>query len=412
VYKRQLKGKWAIDPQFALNSMPFVSDLISGKIEIDDEVPEQNIEEPSGKVMVINLKGPLMKDDQECGPAGMATIGEYIKKADKSKDISAIVLNIDSPGGTVDGTETLANIVKNTEKPVVSFLNGLMASAALWIGSSADEIMASNEMDEIGSVGVLLSFADVQPYWEKKGVKFHQIVSTLSPEKVKQFEDIRAGKYDDYKKEVLDPLAERFQNVIRENRPKVKDEHLTGKVFFAKDVKGVFVDSIGTIEDAIALAASLVKEKTKAESGNSNNNNQTQSIQMKKLELINKVLGISDLEMVDGHASLNEEMLEALENTLAERNSAVETAQTALQDATAVIDGIDESVAKAETIEDKAQAVVNYVEEVRETPAGSGEELSPKGDPKNTDGDSCTVKDTDTDLEAIEKIAEEFNVKM
>jgi ClpP class serine protease len=97
------------------------------------------------------------------------------------------------PGGTVDGTEALANSVKSVEKPVVTFVDGLMASAAFWVGSQADEIIASTDTDEIGSVGVLLSFADLQPYWESLGIKFHKLVASTSPDKTKIWEDLRTG---------------------------------------------------------------------------------------------------------------------------------------------------------------------------------------------------------------------------
>jgi len=116
-----------------------------------------------------------MKEDMVCGPAGTATLGRIIQQADNNPNISAIVLHIDSPGGTVDGTEALANIIRNTNKPVVAFADGLMASAALWIGSAANEIIASTDTDEIGSVGVIMRFADWQPHWEKPALTRQQV---------------------------------------------------------------------------------------------------------------------------------------------------------------------------------------------------------------------------------------------
>ena len=92
------------------------------------------------------------------------------------------------------------------------------------------------------------------------GVKFHTITASTSPEKVKMWEDLRAGKYENYIKEILDPLDQKFMNTIRENCPNVEDKHLSGKTFFARDVMGVFVDSIGTLEDAILRAAELAEE--------------------------------------------------------------------------------------------------------------------------------------------------------
>ena len=291
-----LKGKWLVEPHFAMTQGSLISSLLTPQLNIEEGKPKdlsafavsgKDIsgvkyslykgfdKAPPNSIAVIGVTGPLMKEDMYCGPRGMASIGEIIKAADAHFNIDAIVLQVDSPGGTVDGTETLATIVKNTKKPIITFVDGLMASAALWIGSSADEIIASTDTDEIGSVGVLMSFMDIQPYWEKKGVKFHTITASTSPEKTKQWEDLRAGKYDAFVKDVLDPLDEKFMNIIKENRPNVTDEHLTGKVFFARDVMGVFVDSIGSLEDAVSRAYELAHpegEEDSEEDSNTNSN--------------------------------------------------------------------------------------------------------------------------------------------
>lgn len=277
-----LRGKWLIDPIFAMSQGTLIANIINSSVtsNIGDNkkmtayaVASKAItgiqysyrdgfnSAPKNSVAVIRISGTLMKEDQQCGPIGMEQIGKMIKEADNHQNIDAIVLHIDSPGGTVDGTEVLANIVRKAIKPVVTFVDGLMCSAALWIGSSADEVIASTDTDEIGSVGVLVQFVDMQPYWEKQGIKFHVVTASTSSEKVKMWAELRAGKYDSYIKDILDPLDEKFMNTIRANCPNVEAKHLTGKVFFARDVMGVFVNSIGTIEDAILRASELAPSK-------------------------------------------------------------------------------------------------------------------------------------------------------
>jgi signal peptide peptidase SppA len=212
----------------------------------------------SGKVAVIPIQGELMKNDELCEPAGMATIGNWIKEADSDSEVDAILLHIDSPGGTVDGTETLGNIVKNTKKPTVAFVDGLMASAALWIGSNSDRIIASTPNDKVGSIGVMISFADMQPFWEQEGIKFHTINADQSSDKNKVIADALAGDYKSIKAEMLNPLADAFIQQIRNNRPNVADNQLTGKMFFAKDVIGSLVDEIADFDGAIRSALNLV----------------------------------------------------------------------------------------------------------------------------------------------------------
>jgi len=156
-----LKGVWALDQNTALSYAPLINNVI-GNSPIAFEFDQANFslhsidrtsavssrhnslsDAPQRSIAVIPLSGPLMKNDQSCGPIGMATIGNYIKEADSNPNIDGIILKIDSPGGTVDGTVALAEIVSNTSKPIIAFADGLIASAALWIGASADEIIAA-----------------------------------------------------------------------------------------------------------------------------------------------------------------------------------------------------------------------------------------------------------------------------
>jgi len=371
-----LKGKWLLQHEAAEAFAPFVAGILNG---YETETPEaiQDPEEdklpeflsfgpdsttyftarkytsfdsvPYGSVAIIDIAGPLMKNDQYCGPRGMATTAEIIKKANASKNVAAIVLKVDSPGGTVDGTKDLADVVKQVKKPIISFIDGLAASAALWIASASNEIYASQEHTEIGSIGVVLSFADMQPAFEKLGVKFHTITAPQSKDKTKLFEDLRAGKYDEYKEEVLAPLADLFINTIKENRPKTKEERFTGKVYFAKDVEGELIDGIKTFEETVVRAKDLANEQ--------NSTNQNQNIEMKKFENITAVLGA--IEMQDGTVSLNEEQLEALNNALSAEDK-VEIGKIA----TAA--GMEPKEATAETVVSTVEHLANEQKEAAE----------------------------------------------
>jgi signal peptide peptidase SppA len=457
-----LKGKWAIELGYGLAQGPVIANLLNQYVDFEKQEPDpmsafaiapaadikrarysywDGFERaPSGSIAVIKLKNTLMKDDQYCGPVGMATIGEIIKAAGAHENIAGIVLHIDSPGGTVDGTEALANIVKSIEKPVVTFVDGLMASAAFWVGSQADEIIASTDTDEIGSVGVLLSFADLQPYWESLGIKFHKLVASTSPDKIKIWEDLRDGKYDTYIKEVLDPLDEKFMNTIRENLPNIEDKHLTGKVFFARDLMGIVVDSIGTLDDAITRASELAQERNSKEDQNqaidegksvseiaeefeiksekketsteAENNQKNNLLNMKQFKNVNAALGVEALESVDGVVSLNEEQLEALDNALGKNNS--EELQTQL-------DAANETVKQHKaTISDRDATIVEKDSDLAEKDAeiarlkgkAANDTATAKteGDDKDLNkGNTKTVVSDDDDFEtAVQKVSDEY----
>ena len=440
-----LRGKWAIDPKTALDNYGFVLNVIQGKIDIEpsssQQIADKTIkvdaktkaltyyswnEAPEGSIALVHLKGTLMKDDQFCGPMGMERIGRLIQEADKNENISSIVLKIDSPGGTVDGTEALGDIIKSTEKPMVAFVDGLMASAAVWVGSGADKIIASTDTDEIGSVGVLLSFADLQPMWEEMGVKFHTIVSDLSPDKIKMWEDLRAGKYEQYKKEFLNPIAKKFQEVIKGNLPGVKEEHLTGKVYLAKDVLGVFVNEIGSFEYAVQQAAEMAKvkkENNQVSNGEEQDdeedgtgifgkqeqtNKQTSNTQtMKNYEHVNKALGVEGLESQDGYVSLTEEQLEAINTAMGNLTTERDEARNERENVLSSINSIDESVESAESIEDKTTAITELVDELREKPQ-EGADLKPKGEIPNSEEEAPTVKADDDMATRIQKVGKEY----
>ena len=150
-------------------------------------------------------------------------------------------------------------------KPVISSAD-LSASAAYWIASASDHIMANNNISaEFGSIGVMMSFADVQPYYEKQGVKFHTIYAPESNYKNRPFEKALKGDYDEIKQEELSPLAIKFQNAVKANRgDKLKEETagiLNGKMFYAEQAKEVgLIDSIGSLDEAVQMAADMSRK--------------------------------------------------------------------------------------------------------------------------------------------------------
>lgn len=420
-----LRHKWAIDVQYALNAGPIISGILNGNmvdpvLSDEDNAPKAAIsgksavtyynwdDAPQGSVALIDLKGELMKDSQFCGPLGMAAIGKRIRQADRDPRFSGIILRIDSPGGTVDGTETLANVVKSTNKPVLAYVDGLMASAAAWIGTGANEIWASTDTDEIGSIGVLMSFWDIIPAYELMGFKFHMVTASTSKEKVKKFQELRAGNYENYIKEVLDPLDEKFMNVIKENRPDVTDEHLSGKVFFARDVMGTLIDRIGSFDDAIAR----VQEIGTAGLGKRAKLNSNNSISMKQFTILNRILGVDSLESVDEQVSMNEEQLQLIEDALTsseDNSSDLETARNELAEEREARKGDLQSIAD---LKDANKSLREENESLKKAASGGSaaaiDDNDDAGEDKKEKADTgAIVSDDDDFLTAMDKLAEE-----
>lgn len=237
---------------------------IIGSEDLNDDVPLNMSDEemiPANSTAVFPIRGEIMKYSEFCGPRGSLAIAQDIASADKNPNISGILLIIDSPGGQVSYTDVLADTIKNCTKPVVAFVEGMAASAAYWIASSAKKIIASSSIDKVGSIGTMMMYADLQPYYEEMGVKFHEIYATLSKDKNKDFNDVLDGKYDAYRKGTLDVINQKFHDAIRENRPGISNDVFTGKCYFAPEAITLgLIDSIGTLEDAMNELSAIQTE--------------------------------------------------------------------------------------------------------------------------------------------------------
>jgi len=132
-------------------------------------------------------------------------------------------------------TDLLSETIKSCATPVVAFIEGMAASAAYWIISGATKIIASSDLDRIGSIGTMLLVEDLQPYFESQGVKFHEVYATLSVDKNKDLNQVLDGNYKPYQQNVLDVINAKFLSTIRANRSGVEDGTLSGKIYFAPE---------------------------------------------------------------------------------------------------------------------------------------------------------------------------------
>jgi len=168
------------------------------KIEMDYGQSMQN--NPQGyeiknEVAIIPIEGVIAKKanlfHKVSGGASTELIARDLRNAIADKGVSQIVLYIDSPGGSVDGTQELAGLVSELKKikQIFAYTDGCIASAAYWIASAADKIYISGDTNDIGSIGVVATHTDISKREEMIGVKtteitagkFKRIVSNYEP---------------------------------------------------------------------------------------------------------------------------------------------------------------------------------------------------------------------------------------
>jgi len=213
---------------------------------------------------IINISGPMMKNpswvmEYIFGAASMVKIGEAIQSASMDKKVNAIILNIDSPGGTVDGTEELGNIIYQARelKPIISYTDGMMASAAVWVGSAAHEIYISGETVTTGSIGVATYHVDASKLYEDFGLritdiyagKYKRIASDTKPLS-KEGKGYIQGQIDGIYKIFVDTVA-RYRGVSSED---VLNNMADGKLFLGSEAIRVgLVDGVLSMSDLIAM---------------------------------------------------------------------------------------------------------------------------------------------------------------
>jgi protease-4 len=273
---------------------------------------------PAGSVAVISLSGAVMKYDF-CGAPGTQSIMGMIDQVNQNPNIDAIVLKIDSPGGAVDGTQALANKIKNSQKPVVAFVDGMMASAAMWFGSATAYRIASSSTDMIGSIGTMASWKDGSQLQKAAGIRIHEVYASASTKKNNEFRAANADTpdYQPMIDNILDPTNEQFIAAVKGNIENVNEEVFTGAIYLADKAKEMgLIDHIGTMDDAVNKAIQLSNKK--------------QAKKMEQNQRFAKVftaIGAESLEVLNEGLWLTEAQLEGIELALVNSDEAIQTAQ-------------------------------------------------------------------------------------
>jgi signal peptide peptidase SppA len=223
------------------------------------EKPPEQYQNMNG-VAVIPVKGVLTKRMSFFsflfGGSSMKQIGLAFQAALDDTAVKSILLDIDSPGGTVDGTEELAEQIFQArgQKPISAFTDGMMASGAYWIGSAADKLYISGDTVMVGSVGVVATHIDQSKADEQMGEKWTDITAG----KYKRIASAHAPLSEDgraYIQESVDYLYSNFINTVARNRGVSEESALSmanGKIFIGKQaVEAGLVDGVEAFSDLV-----------------------------------------------------------------------------------------------------------------------------------------------------------------
>lgn len=274
------KRAWYMDPTTAFAYLDVVANILDKKQSDFDPKPEaisirqaitpegmivpRDEEIPEGSVGIVSIMGPMMKYGDWCSYGSDDLVG-FAKEFEANENIVGQIWLMDSGGGSVASVSPYLDFLDKATKPVVT-LSEMSASANYYIASATDYIMAENNISAMfGSIGVMIEFADFKKYYEDKGIKIHSIYSTLSEHKNNVVKEAFKDNYEPMQKEMLDPLAKKFQDHVKAARPGLKNVEgvLSGKMFYADEALSIgLIDGIGNLDTAIEKVKFLASARS------------------------------------------------------------------------------------------------------------------------------------------------------
>jgi protease-4 len=374
----------------------------------------ENYVDTSGEVAIIPIVGPMFKRGggvyNSSGARDTQDIINQLNQANLNTSIKAIVLEFDTPGGTVDGTEALARAIRESGKPVVAWGNGLVASAGVWAYSQSDyTFLNSAYTAAIGSIGTMFVHQSESGWIQAQGkeITIFRASRSVDKNKINSLEPLT----DEAKSELqadLDAVNEFFISQVKEGRgSKLKsDKVLTGKMYRGSQaIDEGLTDEIGTLDDAVNKALSLAKtgsfKRSRAVKSNSTQNNKSQNQMNFSLKSFwgskeAKVAGETPESVTVLSSELNEIKAESENNKtlIASLQTEKTAAETQVQTLTQSNTEKDQEIASL-----KAQ-----VEKLEKKPAQEAAAASKEGD-ASTVGTGATAK-ADTQADHFAKIAQ------
>ncbi|MEN6350549.1 MAG: signal peptide peptidase SppA [Syntrophomonas sp.] len=232
---------------------------------------------------VIEINGPISGGTSEW--LGNTTVSstdimQTIREARKRKDIKAVVLRVDSPGGTSGASQEIAmelDRLRESGKPVITSMGDTCASGGYWLACSTDRIIA-NGATITGSIGVIMEVNNLEGLYDKLGIRNstiksgeHKDIGSTSREMTAEEKQMLQGMVDDSYQQFLD-------QVRKGRKDKIKEEELLkiadGRIFTGRQALQLgLVDQLGNYYDAIDTAKKLsgIKGESNIEVLNSSN---------------------------------------------------------------------------------------------------------------------------------------------
>ena len=233
-------------------------------ISLKNWVADNPVPDSGSAIAVIPVVGEIVDGEAPNGTAGGDTIAKHIMDAISDDDVKALVLRVDSPGGSVLASEHIRQALlhaKTKELPIVVSMANVAASGGYWIATPADRIFA--EPDTItGSIGVFGIIPSFERTLAEIGINADGIATTPMTGQPDIFDGV-SKEFDQMTQNMVEDIYGRFLALVAENR-KMSVEKIAeiaeGRVWAGGTAHQLgLVDQLGGLDDALEAAAKLAK---------------------------------------------------------------------------------------------------------------------------------------------------------
>lgn len=240
-----------------------------------EELQNPNNSKMVNAIQIIDVIGPIVKHGDMfssiSGARSLSGIKREFISALENDEVAGILFNVDSPGGEAGGISEFSELVYNARgvKPMITYVGDMSASAAYWISSATDKIIA-NETASLGSIGCAAVIKDTEERDEKEGIKTIKFVSSNSPNKRP---DVNTDEGKSLIQDQVNTIADIFIEKVARNRTtdtrklKFKDvvnKFNKGGILIGKDAVEVgLADELGSFESALASLSGVIANNTK-----------------------------------------------------------------------------------------------------------------------------------------------------
>lgn len=355
-------------------------------------------------VAVLNLVGAMERYGNWWGVSTEQT-GQIIDIVNSDPAIEAILLRIDSPGGAVNGTAALADIIKNNAKPVGAWVAGMAASAAYYVGSQASFIKAeSKKASFIGSIGVLEILVDQTQQLANEGVKITILRAAKSQNKalLNPYEPAPDAALAEEQK-MLNAIEGEFHKAVKAGRPGISDQVFADQAKMydgATALKLGMIDSIGSLADAVAELQTLAATSPKNRKQKSKSNMSQKSYS--GLAVLAGLSAFVSAELSEDSVGVSEAHLDALEagasalqvqlaTALADKKKAEDSLATATESLTALNASLSAAIADKDAAVSATATAQAEADRLQGLITASNEAIGNTGNAPNVDPAPVTV---------------------